>query len=68
MVAAQELQSTLASGAVTHGLGSCGALAQLLCSMWDLSSPIRGGTHLPCIARQILNPWASRDVPVRYSP
>ena len=51
VVAAQELQSTLAPVALTHGLSSGGALARLLCSMWDLSSPVRDGTHLPCIAR-----------------
>ena len=51
VAAAQELQSTLAPVALTHGLGSGGALARLLCSMWGLSSPARDVTHLPCIAR-----------------
>ena len=31
--------------------------------MWDLSSRIRDQTHIPCIARQILNHWATREVP-----
>ena len=31
--------------------------------MWDLSSPARHRTHVPCIGRQILNHWCSREVP-----
>ena len=31
--------------------------------MWKVSSLIRDWTHLPCIARQILNPWITRAVP-----
>ena len=27
--------------------------------MWDLSSLIRDQTHVPCIARQILNHWTT---------
>ena len=34
--------------------------------MWDLSSPTRGWTHIPCIWRWILNHWTTREVP-RYS-
>ena len=37
--------------------------AYLLHSKWDLSSPARDGTHAPCFARQILNHWATREVP-----
>ena len=48
---------------VVHELPSCGAQAQLLCSMWDLSSLTRDGTHIPCIARWILNHWTPREVP-----
>ena len=29
--------------------------------MWDLSSLTRGQTHIPCIARWILNPWTTRE-------
>ena len=32
------------------------------CSMWDLSSLSRDWTHVPCIARQILNHWITREV------
>ena len=31
--------------------------------MWDLTSGIRDQTHIPCIARQIPSPWATREVP-----
>ena len=35
---------------------------KLLCSMWGLSSPIRDRTHAPCIGRQALHHWTTRDV------
>ena len=31
--------------------------------MWDLSSLTRGQTHVPCIRRQILNHWTTREAP-----
>ena len=31
--------------------------------MWDLGSPSRDQTHVPGIARQILNHWTTREVP-----
>ena len=31
--------------------------------MWDLSSPTRDQTHVPCTGRQILNHWPRREVP-----
>ena len=31
--------------------------------MWDLGSLTRDGTHVPCIARWILNHWTTREVP-----
>ena len=34
--------------------------------MWDLRSPNRDGTHVPCIARWILKPW-TREVPSHFS-
>ena len=30
--------------------------------MWDLSSPARDRTHIPCIRRKILNHWTPREV------
>ena len=36
----------------------------LVCSMWDLSSLTRVWTHIPCIGRQILMHWTTRNVPV----
>ena len=47
-----------------QGLSSCSTQAELLCGMWDLSSPTRDRTHVLCIARQILNHWTLREVPV----
>ena len=32
--------------------------------MWDLSSPTRDPTCVPCIRRQVLNPWTTREVPL----
>ena len=31
--------------------------------MWDLNSPTRDWTRVPCIARQILNHWTTKEVP-----
>ena len=38
---------------VVHGLSSYST--ELLCSVWDLSSPTKYQTHVPCIARWIFN-------------
>ena len=35
--------------------------------MWDLSSLIRDQTCIPCIARQMLNYWTTREAPGRLS-
>ena len=35
-------------------------------SMWDLISPLRDLTCLPCIIRQILNHWIMREVPILF--
>ena len=32
--------------------------------MWDLSSPIRDQTYIPCIGRQILYHWTTREDPL----
>ena len=31
--------------------------------MWDLSSPARDQTHVPCIGRRIFSHWTTREVP-----
>ena len=36
----------------------------LSCSMWNLSSLTRDRTQLPCIGNQILNHWATREMPL----
>ena len=36
----------------------------LLHGIWDLSSPAGDWPCIPCIARQILNHWTTREVPV----
>ena len=41
--------------------------ASFPCSMWDLSSPTRDGTHVPCIGRWSLNHWATREVLRKYA-
>ena len=51
----------------------CQTWAQLLCGIWDLSSPTRDETHVPCFAKWILNHWTIREVPhpmllVLYDP
>ena len=43
-------------------LSNCSARALSFCGMWDLSSPARDQTLVPCIARQILNLWTTRAV------
>ena len=49
--------------ALGHRLSSCGTQAYLLCSMWDLPGPHMVGTLVPCIGRQILYHWVTREVP-----
>ena len=49
---------------ITAGrLSSCGTWIQLPHGMWDLSSPTRNRTCIPCVARQILNHQITRGVP-----
>ena len=50
--------STIEAG----GVSSC-AQAQLSWDLWDLSSLTKDQTHIPCIARQVLNHWTMREVP-----
>ena len=37
--------------------------AELIHSMWDLSFPTSDRIYVPCIGKQILNHWTTRDVP-----
>ena len=48
------------------GFSSCIAWAQLLHGMWDLSSLTRDWTCVPCIGRQTLNHWTTREVPALF--
>ena len=48
---------------VTHRLPSWVAWAHLLHSTCDLSSLTWDWTWVPCVGRQILNHWATREVP-----
>ena len=52
----------LFSSCSAYGLSGCGVRASLPHSMWGLSSPTRGWTCVPCIGRQILNHWTTREV------
>ena len=36
--------------------------APLLLDIWDLSSPVRDWSHIPYIARQVLNHWTTKEV------
>ena len=40
-------------------LCSCGLVA---CGLWDLSSLTRDRTHVPCVERQILSHWTTREI------
>ena len=44
-------------------LSSCGAQASLSRGLWDLSSPARDPTCIPCIGKQTLNCWTTSEVP-----
>ena len=43
---------------------SWGAETKLPQGMWDLTSLTRNGAHVPCIERQTLNHWTTREVPI----
>ena len=49
-------------GSRARGLSNCGHLAWLACGIRDLSSLARGGSHVPCIPRQIFNHWTTTEV------
>ena len=46
------------------GVSSWGTWASLLRGMWNLSSPTKDWTWVPCIGRQILNHWTTRGIPI----
>ena len=50
-------------GTRVHRPCSCGMWAYLPHGMWDVSFLTRDQTHVPCIGRQILNHWSTREVP-----
>ena len=56
LVAACRLQSVCR-------LSSCRTWAEMPHGMWDISSPTRDQTHVPCIGRWMLNYWTIREVP-----
>ena len=65
---AEILESQLTGEMVVAGkLSSCSMWSLehmgFSCSMWDLNSPTRDQTRVPCIARWILNHWTTREVP-----
>ena len=49
--------------AVVCRLSSWGVRASLLHDLWDLTSPTRDWTSVPCTARQILSHWTTSEVP-----
>ena len=69
LVVENQLQGTWASVVSSPGLSSHGSWAQQLCGMSLVtpchvgSSPTRDGTHVPCIARWILNHQTTSEVP-----
>ena len=60
------LESPWESLAVGRRLSRCGCRVYLLCSICNLSSLTRDQTRISTfVARQILNHWATREVPKR---
>ena len=45
------------------GLFCCILLLAVSCSLWDLSALTRDWTHTPCVERQSINHWTTREVP-----
>ena len=56
------VEHKLSSGGVAD-LSSCSMQTLLLQVTWDPSSSTRDQTHVPCVARQILNHWTTKGVP-----
>ena len=61
-VSCKLFQSSLQTLIVIRGLSSCGSWAWLPHGTWDLSSPTRDQTCVPCIVRRILKHWIAREV------
>ena len=47
-----------------EGFSSCRAQVSLLRGMWELISPNRDLSCVPCTVRWVVRPWASREVPL----
>ena len=56
------LQAWECVGSVTVAIGLVSLQHDTVSSMFHLSSPTRNWTCVPCIARQILNHWTTREV------
>ena len=55
-------QELLHAGSRMHGLSSCGGMG-LVAPQHVESSQTRDQTHVPCIGRQILYHWTTREFP-----
>ena len=53
----------LAASGCSFGSGPGVVVGWISCGTWDLGSPTRGQTHVPCIRRQTHDPWTPRQVP-----
>ena len=62
------LASLLLELAGLHGLSICATWAHLPRGIWILSYLTRDRTQVPCLARQILNHWTTREVPLNRGP
>ena len=60
------LLSAWASAPVALGLPPRPRAAKLLRSTWDSCSPAQDRTCIPCITRQVLNCWTTREVSLLY--
>ena len=60
----QDLYCLIRDLSLWYRLSSWGVRVQLLCWVWDPGSLTRHRTRVPCIARQILNSWATKEVSV----
>ena len=58
------MESVVVVGALASLVVTCGLSCFTACG--DLSSLTRDRTHVPCIARQILNHWLTREVCNKY--
>ena len=61
---AHRLLSSCGTRAAKHTGSVAVVWPQLPRGMWDLSSPTRDPTGVPCIGRRILNRWTTREVPL----